>query len=309
MLGFEPVADVTVGGWIAGRLRGPLGTVGSVVPRGFAAYARVLHPVELGDSRTPLTWAQVCRFTGRIPHALMQWAAIATPTAEADVAAGQIRSGRWDDGDVRMGSLAPAALSALIDVLAPATGGQDCFHALWEGWGWVDGSGVMVSSSGDDGRTDPAPAPEPGVSAEVWALPRLRLPDRDHLLFRGPLRAALDLGWRGSPGGFEAQSPSLLWPANHSCASVPRSTSSPPSSADPTTSSAPCSPHPAWRYGRSNPTMTSPHSPTCSTPRPEPAHHRLSQALLALPMASRILSRSRTRMVVVTSRRASASGW
>ncbi|GII33023.1 hypothetical protein [Planotetraspora mira] len=52
-----------MGDWIAERLRGPLGTVGAVVPRGFAAYARVLHPVELDDSRIPLTWAQVCQVT------------------------------------------------------------------------------------------------------------------------------------------------------------------------------------------------------------------------------------------------------
>ena len=82
--GLEPIADVSAGDWIAERVRGPLGTVGSVVPRGFAAYARVLHPVELYDGRTPLTWAQVCQLTGRIPHALMQWAAIATPTAGAE---------------------------------------------------------------------------------------------------------------------------------------------------------------------------------------------------------------------------------
>jgi hypothetical protein len=168
--GLEPIADVSAGDWIAERLRGPLGTVGSVVPRGFAAYARVLHPVEFDDGRTPLTWAQVCQFTGRIPHAFMQWSAITTRTGEAEVAT--VRSGVWDNGDVQVGGLAPSALSALIDVLAPATGGQDCFHALWERW--------------------------------------------DYLLFRGPLQAALDMGWHGSPSGFEPQSPSLLWPADHS---------------------------------------------------------------------------------------------
>jgi len=212
--GLEPIADVSVADWIAGRVRGPLGTVGSVVPRGFAAYARVLHPVELGDGRPPLTWTQVCQHTGRIAHALMQWSAVTTPTAEATVATAP--SARWEDGDVQVGRLTPSALSALIDVLAPATGGQDCFHALWEGWGWVDGSGVKVFSSSDEGRIEHAPAPEPGVSAEVWALPRLRLPHRDYLLFRGPLRAALDMGWHGSPSGFESQSPSLLWPVDHS---------------------------------------------------------------------------------------------
>ena len=54
------------------------------------------------------------------------------------------------------------------------------------------------------------------MSSEVWALPRLRLPYRDYLLFRGPLRAALDLAGREPSYAFEPQSPSLLWPADHS---------------------------------------------------------------------------------------------
>ena len=86
---------------------------GLVPPRDFAAYVRVLHPVELDDGQTSLTWAQVCQLTGRVPHALMQWAAIATPTAESNVETSL--SGLWDDGSVRVGSLAPSALSALID--------------------------------------------------------------------------------------------------------------------------------------------------------------------------------------------------
>jgi hypothetical protein len=210
----DPVADVSVGDWIAERLGGPLGTVGSVVPGGFAAYARVLHPVEFDDGRTPLTWAQVCRLTGRVPHALMQWAAIATPAAQAEAVT--VPSGPWAGGGPRTGCLPPSALTALIDVLAPATGGQGCFHALWEGWGWVNGSGVGVVSASVGGRSQPAPAPEPGVSAEVWALPRLHLPHRDYLLFHGSLHAALDMGWQLAPGAFQPQSPSLLWPADHS---------------------------------------------------------------------------------------------
>jgi hypothetical protein len=209
--GLAPVVDVSVADWIAERLRGPLGAVGSVVPRGFAAYARVLHPVELRNGRPPMTWTQVCQRTGRIAHSLMQWSAVTNPTAAAMVARAPF--GRpWQDGEVQVGGLAPAALSALIDVLGPATRGQDCFHALWEGWGWVDGSGVKRLTSTLGGRTEPAP--EPGVSAQVRALPRLRLPDRNYLLFRGPLPAALDMGWHWSPVRFAPQSPSLLWPAN-----------------------------------------------------------------------------------------------
>jgi hypothetical protein len=176
----EPAADVSVADWIAERLHPPLGTVGYVVPHGFAAYARVLHPVEAGAAGPPMTWEQVCRITGRHAHALMQWNAITGSPAVTDSA------GEWRGGDPRPGSLAPSALVALIDVLAPAAVGQDCFHALWEGWGWVDARASM------------------------------HLPHRAYLLFRGPLPAALDMGWRPSADQFWPQSPSLIWPADRS---------------------------------------------------------------------------------------------
>jgi hypothetical protein len=73
MKGLEPIADVSVGDWIDEALSGLLGTVASVVPGRFEAYARVLHPVEFDDSRPSLTWAEVCRITGRrraCPHAV-----------------------------------------------------------------------------------------------------------------------------------------------------------------------------------------------------------------------------------------------
>ena len=46
------------------------------------------------------------------------------------------------------------------------------------------------------------------------AAPRLSLPGRDHLLFAGPLRAALALGHQVTDDWFAAQSPNLLWPAD-----------------------------------------------------------------------------------------------
>jgi hypothetical protein len=204
----EPVADVSAADWIAERLVGPVGTVSSVVPGGYAAYARVLHPVEFHDDgeHPPTTWARVCEVTGRVAHALAQWDAIAKPAGRS--------AAPWDDGDAAVGSLAPDALAALVEALAPFTGDQDCYHALWEGWGWVDGSGVTVVAFTDGGTAVPPPPVVPGVPPEVWALPRLRLPHRDHLLFRGPLRAALDMGWHSSPLGFEPQSPALFWPAD-----------------------------------------------------------------------------------------------
>ena len=75
------VKDPSVGAWIAPRL-GPFGgSVGSVVPRGFTAYARVLHPVG-GYGGESTTWSAVCATTGRVAHTLMQWQSISAPGVE-----------------------------------------------------------------------------------------------------------------------------------------------------------------------------------------------------------------------------------
>src|SRR5674476_1030379 len=59
-LAHEP--DAAAGAWIGRRLA-PVGTsIGSVVPLGFEAYARVLHPVELGQGRL-MRWADVAAAT------------------------------------------------------------------------------------------------------------------------------------------------------------------------------------------------------------------------------------------------------
>lgn len=75
------VKDPSVADWIAPRL-GPFGGwVGSVVPRGFPAYARILHPVRDRDGESA-TWAAVCAQTQREAHALMQWQSIGSPRVE-----------------------------------------------------------------------------------------------------------------------------------------------------------------------------------------------------------------------------------
>src|SRR4051794_30380538 len=74
--GLEPVTDVRVGNWIAPRLRGFGGRVNQVVPDGFAAYARVLHPAQDEDGQS-VPWAEVFRRTSRTAHPLMQWTSIA----------------------------------------------------------------------------------------------------------------------------------------------------------------------------------------------------------------------------------------
>lgn len=206
--------DVSLGAWIAPRL-GPLdGRVGSVVPRGFPAYARVLHPVEDRDGE-PSTWAAVCEATGRTPHALMQWHAISSPPVEDGSGHALSRGRAWDGREPQEGRLEPVALDRLCRVLASrADPTVECCFALWEGYGWIHGSPSVVLFGTSPGST--STEVPPAFDAEVVTGPRLHHPGRDYLLFTGPLEAATDLGWWPTPDWFDAQSPNLFWPTDQS---------------------------------------------------------------------------------------------
>jgi hypothetical protein len=202
----EPVAEVSVGAWIAPRL-GPFGGwVGSVAPRGYTAYARILHPVPdaRAANRPPIRWADVCAATGRQPHALMQWHAIAG-VVETRTRKIVTRTMAWPGVEPDLGHLERDTLHILCRVLTDHTApGQDCFLALWEGYAWIRGSPAVAMY----GSNTPVP---PAFSPDVLHGPRLRHPGRDYLLFCSPLRAATEIvdpttGW--------TQSPNLFWPAD-----------------------------------------------------------------------------------------------
>lgn len=211
--GLLPVTDPDVGAWIAPRLRGFGGRVGCVVPQGYEAYARVLHAPEINAApRAGLTWGDVCKATGAVPHALMQWRSISHAAGAGSVDAG--RDAAWDGPEPEEGNLPSSALAELIAVLAPFTGEQDCFFAVWEGWGWVDGAGtaLVIATTDPDAPRAPVAGQAPGVPAAALQAPRLRHPGRDYLLFRGSLELALRIGQQVTPDWFLPQSPSLLWP-------------------------------------------------------------------------------------------------
>ena len=227
--GLHPVRDVSVGDWLQPRMCGFGGRVCCVVPTdGFEAVARVLHPAE--DAGRPVRWAEVCERLGRTAHALMQWRSI-SGTREHVTTQGRwprryqasTTTSEWTGAEPEMGNLPPPALTALLDVLARYTPDDDCYHAVWEGWGWLDGRGVAYLVASDTTPVPAAPVPQPALPPEVLAGPRLRLPSRDYILFRGPLRAALAIGddhggWRTDDGEswFSPQSPNLVWPVDRS---------------------------------------------------------------------------------------------
>src|SRR5665647_3016569 len=137
-LAHEP--DPAAGAWIGPRLA-PFGTsIGSVIPLGFEAYARVLHPVELGQGRL-VRWADVAAATQRAVHPLAQFWRLTGRASVHDRG-----SSAWDHGEPRIGELQSDALRALLDVLAAHSAdsaGTECIAALWEGWGWVEGGDAL----------------------------------------------------------------------------------------------------------------------------------------------------------------------
>jgi hypothetical protein len=209
-----PVTDVSVGAWISPRLSGFGGRVCGVIPAGFAGYARILHPPA--DEHGGLaSWSQVCEVTGRTAHPLMQWRAIST----APQAGAQPGARSWPGRDPEVGTLPSAALADVLDILAGFTADPgDCYHAVWDGWGWLHASGTTIFAyhESDPRPVHPPPPVPPALPAEVLAGPRLSHPGRDYLLFHGPLRAAVGIGYQVTTRWWQPRSPNLLWPADGS---------------------------------------------------------------------------------------------
>ncbi|WP_411699396.1 hypothetical protein [Conyzicola sp.] len=194
MARFAYSTDVSVGSWIAPRLRGDFGAVGLVCPTGFEAYARVFHPVESSTAfPRPRTWAEVAAATGRVAHPTMQWRHI---------------SDGGEDGEPATGSLGEPSLA----VLAAAMGGDaPVTIGVWVGYGQYNGSvsTFTVAVGADDGATE-VPAPhegygahegyEPTFDVDLPSGPVLALPGREYALFRGTLGALREPGWRRESG-------------------------------------------------------------------------------------------------------------
>ena len=179
-----PSDDVAAADWIVARLHGE-GAVGSFVPSGYPAVARVLHPASDEDGE-PARWADVAAATRRTSHALVQWHAVSTVVRGARTRPG------WDGEEPDPGNLDPDSLAALVGVLAAhTTTPQECWFCLWEGWGRGAAAGGRVHVGG-----------------------------RRHLLSTGPLAAALELGVQAGPGLFVPQSPNLFWPADRAWCAV-----------------------------------------------------------------------------------------
>lgn len=205
--------DPAAGDWIAPRLA-PFGSCfGAVVPQGFEAYVRILHPVQVAADRW-VGWADVAARAGTHVEALSPFWRVAGLTGYREHA----------DAAPLEGNLPEHTFLALTDTLAAESvaGRQTaCVAALWHGWGHLHGPGSRSIAWLYDGAPVPdPPAPPAGpFPREVLDGPTLELPGREYWTFACTLATADAPGrydqWRpGDRAGW--QSPQLLWPQDRS---------------------------------------------------------------------------------------------
>jgi hypothetical protein len=114
-----------VGKWIRPRLHGEVGGVADLVPEGFEAYARVLHPAS-DQEGNPVRWAAVADALGTTAHREMQWHAL-VGSSDPD---GLVDSG-WKGRVPSVGEMEAPDMDALCEVLAAHTApGASCFFGL-----------------------------------------------------------------------------------------------------------------------------------------------------------------------------------
>ena len=185
--------------WIAERL-GPFGdSVTSVVPGGFEAYARILHPAEEPAITGRLVrWREVSAWSGVVLRPDAQFHTIALPIERPATPA------PWRGQGPREGRLYLPDADALAQVLRGfTTTPEECFFGLWGGYHF---GGVPLVSQGS---APAAPFPDP-IPTAVRQGPLVRLPVREYLLYSGPVEAISATAEIG-----HGQTANLAWPADH----------------------------------------------------------------------------------------------
>ncbi len=206
--------------WIRGRL-GPFesGEVTSVVPAGFDAYARVLHPAHDSEER-PIRWSEVAARNGiELPRDAHFPEIALLPPGDGNQA--------WDIVGPEEGTLCAAETTALVDLLRQHTTSPDqCWFCLWDGYGWDStasysmpfpisdepspgtGPGVYDGPNVDVRMPDPPRAPQDPIPREVRDGPRVEMPGREYFLYKGELDAA------SAFVETQQQTPNLWWPTD-----------------------------------------------------------------------------------------------
>jgi hypothetical protein len=182
--------------------------VGEIVPTGFEAYARILHPASrhVGDRYEPITWSELARARGGTIH----------PEVQLKAVLGDEFGGSQPWGELPEEDRIPEGLRApLVDVLRRFTGTADrCWFCIWEGFGsWF--GGVELTAYSDMSKSAMRARPrEADRRARMQAAALERIPKasiigetRRCLVFTGSIDAVPGM----TLGGW-SQTPNWWWP-------------------------------------------------------------------------------------------------
>jgi len=173
--------DLSAADWIIERIHGFAVDVGSIIPEGFEAYARLFHPairIENGDE-VVVRWSEVAEANGRKVHAEMQWPNISGVRGHS----GESSPGMWDH-EPDVGSLPVQYVNRVTDLLSRHTATPDrVWFAVWEGFGAlrIRPGGTAVLYIGRR-RRKRRPRQAPPLA------PTVQLPNRAYDLLSGPIR-------------------------------------------------------------------------------------------------------------------------
>lgn len=229
------------GRWLHARLATSFGAPNTVVPRGFEAYARILHPILRDRPKAPETWETVFSSETRsMEDELVSWATVAAvqgkrverysqgadlvPPVGKDLSKPWVDAQGWRYGETVEGFLDVHTLARVAVILSrytstPANG----VAALWEGWG--SGNSVRYSSSKARNLGNTIGWLTGGVRAKAHparslaSAARLKLPGRNHRLYSAAITEFTDPEWPSrapwADAVGDAHSPNILWPADH----------------------------------------------------------------------------------------------
>jgi hypothetical protein len=186
--------------------------VAAIVPSGFPAYVRVLHPASRTEPDPKVTWRdvdvswrEVADWSGRTYHPLMQFGALRIPAADT-TGPSPFTQEPW------VGHLFPNHCNTLYSALAEwTTTPERCWLGIWEGWGsfgYPRSMGFTEPESADVKRMGKQLVE---IGERVGKAPRFEHPARRYMMARAPWSAICEL----TRGPLEV-TPSLVWPEDHS---------------------------------------------------------------------------------------------
>jgi len=194
--------DVHQADWVKRRLDDPsTGTVSSIVPAGFEAYARLLHPVETAQHGARLVrWREVANWGNQSVTAQSQWLSIAMPQYRPKLPR------PWSSQGPMKGTLSPDDAHVLAAIAGEFTDSpQRCWCCIWDGFGWWSRSWLLPPGHV---ATSSPPMPIP-FEAREW--PKVRTQYRNYFLYEESLKDS----FMDAVELLEGHSPNLWWPSDH----------------------------------------------------------------------------------------------